>query len=408
MNTVRRTFAVIIAVALAGGIFYSRYSSPMHAEAAWYDSGWGYRTALTIPAGTVGSDLDDFPVYVDMADMPTDFWTHANADCSDVRITTSDGSTEVPVEVASCSSSNGELYFKAPVISSASDTIFYIYYGNASASMPAVTATYGRNSVWSNGFGGVWHMGTATLVDSTGNVGDSTTNTGTVSSSSLFGTATDYDGSSQQSIIPDAPSINADVLSSLTYTLWLNAGAFTRAMEKGDQYFLLNITGAGDMGPLVKVNTTNEMANVGSLSTGTWYQLGGEYSYTGGSSGTIAAIKNGALVASNTGFSSHIDAGSKSLYLGSDDSGARFNGRIDEVRISSVVRSSAWLAAEYANGHSPSTFYSFASEEADSSGDDEDSGGGDTGGGTVPTPSLVNIGGGGSVRVGGGGHVIIQ
>jgi hypothetical protein len=37
---------------------------------------------------------------------------------------------------------------------------------------------------------------------------------------------------------------------------------------------------------------------------------------------------------------------------------AYMNGGLDEVRISNIVRSAAWISTEYNNQSSPSTFYS--------------------------------------------------
>jgi hypothetical protein len=361
-----------LAAFLIVGLFEGMLLVPTTAQAAWYGGSWSHRISITVAHTQVGSTLTDFPVYVDLSTLPADFHANVKSDGSDIRVTAADGTTEVPREVVSYSAGtdSGEVYFKAPSLSSSSDTVFYIYYGNAAASEPATTATYGRDNVWSNGFGGVWHMGTATLVDSTGQVGDSTSNTGTITTTSRFGTATDYSGASQRSIIPDASSINADVLNSLTYTLWLQGDSFTRSMEKGDQYFLLNIAGAGEQGPLVKINASNKMADSGSLSTGTWYMLGGRYSYAGGSSGVLDAIKNGSLIDTTTGLTDQIDSSSKGLYLGSDDSSIYFNGRIDEVRISSVVRSEDWLAAEYSNQNAPASFYVIGTQEESDAGDE--------------------------------------
>src|SRR3989344_4815803 len=76
------------------------------------------------------------------------------------------------------SADTGELHFKAD-ISSTTDTAFFVYYGNGSASGYSNTATYGRNNVWTNGFLAVYHLdqspsaGAPQFVDSTGN------NTGT-------------------------------------------------------------------------------------------------------------------------------------------------------------------------------------------------------------------------------------
>jgi hypothetical protein len=380
----KQHLSLILALSLLGVFLVA----PADAYAAWYSDSWAHRVSITISSAQLSADLANFPVYVDLADLPADFHAGVNSDGSDIRVTLSDGTTEVPREVVFYDSATdtGEMYFKAPALSSSADTVFYIYYGNPSATEPAVTATYGRNNVWSNGYGGVWHMGTATLVDSTGQVGNSTSNTGTVSATSEFGTATDYSGSSQRSIIPDAASINANVLNSLTYTLWLNADSFTRSMEKGDQYFLLNFAGSGDQGPLVKISGANRMADVGTLSTGTWYMLGGRYSYAGGTSGVLDAIKNGSIVNTTTGLTAQIDSASKDLYIGSDDTSLYFDGRIDEVRISSVVRSDAWIAAEYSSQNA-SGFYAVGAQE-------------DTGGGSEPDARTLRLRGG--VRFTGG------
>jgi hypothetical protein len=39
------------------------------------------------------------------------------------------------------------------------------------------------------------------------------------------------------------------------------------------------------------------------------------------------------------------------------------NGIVDEVRISSALRSAGWINAEYANQSSPETFYQVGPEE---------------------------------------------
>jgi uncharacterized delta-60 repeat protein len=150
--------------------------------AAWYNGSWAYRKAITIQSSQVDSNLSDFPVYVDMADLGADFFSNVNGDGGDIRITTSDGQTEMAREIVDINTGGqtGELHFEADSLSSSSDTVFYIYYGNGGASDYAVTDTYGRNAVWSNAYDAVWHLeeevagiGNANLyVDSTGNGND--------------------------------------------------------------------------------------------------------------------------------------------------------------------------------------------------------------------------------------------
>src|SRR6185503_6949856 len=135
---------------------------------------WSNRVAVTVQHGQVGGALTDFPVYVDLSDMPAGFWSAVNSDCGDIRVTESDGTTEVPREVAACNTGGdtGELYFKAPALSSSSDSTFYIYYGDSGASDYATSATYGAQNVWTNGYKSVYHFEqdpSGTVLDSTAN-----------------------------------------------------------------------------------------------------------------------------------------------------------------------------------------------------------------------------------------------
>lgn len=57
------------------------------------------RQKITIPASNVNANLTDYPVYVDLADLQPGIFAHAKLDGSDIRITTSDGVTEVPHEL---------------------------------------------------------------------------------------------------------------------------------------------------------------------------------------------------------------------------------------------------------------------------------------------------------------------
>ncbi|QQS39289.1 DUF2341 domain-containing protein [Candidatus Woesebacteria bacterium] len=336
---------------------------------AWYGTeGWSYRIKLTVKNGKVDADLSNFPVYVNLDDLPdATFWAHVKSLCADVRVTNSGGSTELPIEIVSCDTTakTGEMYFKADSLADSTDTDFYIYYGNSGASSYEVTDTYGRNNVWTNGYGGVWHMGGGTLIDSSGNVGNSTTQTGTEYTSGKVGIATDYSGS-QRSIMPTATTIDEDVLDSLTYTVWVNSDSTSwgRQMEKSNQYFLLgNYAGTGSAGPLLKISGSNQVATVGTLSTGTWYQVGGRYSYSGGTTGVLNAILNGNINATTSNLSNYIDSANTGLYVGSDDSGGYFNGKMDELRIASVVRTTNWLSTEYNTLNDTSTFYSLEAEE---------------------------------------------
>jgi len=117
-----------------------------------------FRYSFTVNSAEVDENLTDYPVYLDLSIFPADFFNNVKSDGGDIIITTSTDD-RLPIEVVfvNTSTNTGEVYFKTN-ISSTVDTEFYIYFGNNTATQPAVTDIYGRNAVWSNGYGAVYHL----------------------------------------------------------------------------------------------------------------------------------------------------------------------------------------------------------------------------------------------------------
>ncbi len=106
--------------------------------------------AVTIPSGKVSSDLANFPLLIDLADMPTSFWTHASRGGENLRAYAADGVTELPLDVITClnDTQQGCLAVKATVTSASATTI--IIRPLIGAPRVLAAATYGRNAVWSD------------------------------------------------------------------------------------------------------------------------------------------------------------------------------------------------------------------------------------------------------------------
>jgi hypothetical protein len=106
---------------------------PGYASAqSWLPGGWAYRRLITVtsPADTT---LTSFQVKVTL---PTDFaFAHAKPDGSDLRVTTSDGTTLVPfhLDLWSPDSLTARLWVRVPSIPAAGTTL-YVYYGNPTGS----------------------------------------------------------------------------------------------------------------------------------------------------------------------------------------------------------------------------------------------------------------------------------
>lgn len=132
------------------------------------------RIKLTINHSLVSGDLTSFPVYINLTLLPASFWTSVQNGGGDIRITTSDGLTEIAREIVTCNTATraGEVHALVPSVSTTVDTDIYIYFGNSTASDYAANATYGSQAVWT-AFKLVQHMQT-NANDSTSNANNGT------------------------------------------------------------------------------------------------------------------------------------------------------------------------------------------------------------------------------------------
>src|SRR6185437_8606285 len=142
----------------------------------------------------------------------------------------------------------------------------------------------------------------------------------------------------------------------------------------GNSYMLMDVTtGAASFWSQDALSGTT--LGIAGLGNGTWYHV--VFERTGDNSATgYTAYLNGVVknTASSTSWSS-----SAAMMLGSrqDVTTQALNGALNEVRVSNVARSAGWIATEYNNQNSPSSFYTATLGQA-------------TGGGTpVSVPNVV-------------------
>lgn len=342
----------------------------------WYDSSWLNRLSLTVQSGQVDADLTDYPVYVDLDDIGTGhgFWTGVQSDGDDIRITKSDGTTEVPIEVVAIDTTGktGQMYFKADgTLSSSSNTTYYLYYNNSGASGYASSATYGRDNVWTASYTAVWHLeetpnaSANDNVDSTGNGYDlrAQGTTPTLNSSSQFGKGVTFSSgelySQATTIAAGQPWTNeAWIYSTSTGNQTVHGNGTTGANNRRN---LLMYTGTQiqhtESGGDVRGDTANAINNWHFVAT---------TKASGGGTGSVTIYDNGS-VDGDTEFSapSTGTGGTGALRLGRNaGAGEPFVGTIDEARVSSVERASTWISTQYNNQSASSSFYSLGSEES--------------------------------------------
>ena len=344
----------------------------------WFDEDWGHRIELTIQSSQVDATLTDFPVYVNLSDLDPAFFDEVRTDGGDMRVTTSDGETEVPREVVfiNTGSSTGELHFRAPSLSPSSDTTFYLYYGNPSGTEPAATAANGRNAVWDDNFVAVHHLeGTTSSVDSSGTGNDGVYENGLPQTvAGQLGDAQDFGTPSQQRRVRVPHDSSLDISSQITVEAWANLNALSSGT--GNIRTITNKQSAShtdrnwwlvhwDERWRFRASPGTPTIFSDALSaTGQWVHL----AVTGDGS-TWRMYVDGEVQGTTQSYSS-IDTQPFPMWIGVEAGSDRpFDGLIDEVRISNTARSGAWIAATHRNQATTTDFYTASSPEGSVSGD---------------------------------------
>lgn len=303
---------------------------------------------ITVPAQT--ETLVDFPLYVDLADMPAAFWSNADSDGGNLRVYGSNGTTPVPFDLAFIDGGNqiGALYVKT-TLSSTTETSVNIKYDGTN--LLPVTDTYGRNAVWSDYE--VVVAGTD-KVDRTGNY--SLTETGTVS--------VDGDGLSL-----DEAELTATLSSPLsTWTATIDyltgssvGGTFEHVLRMDNGSSLVRLYNNYSVSPDAwwlfdddngSLNSSNRVEPVAN----TRYTLA--MSYVSGSGYRILHANGYDTSRTDSGNISQHTSGTQSFYIGNGTTPARYTGgvaRYASLRATSL--STVWVDAEDDNHRNSSTFY---------------------------------------------------
>jgi hypothetical protein len=337
---------------------------------AWYNTNWFYRKKITI--GVQSGSLTNFPVYLNLANLGSDFFSNIKADGGDIRITLADEVTEVPRELVSINTgtSTGELYFRADNLSNSTTTDFYIYFGNASATNPAKNATFGAYNVWNSIYRIVYHfneytpagnIATGTNFINSASNGFSASVLGTPAITSLndgpIGKSLDVDGTNYYLTVADPTDLTEYTFSTYIKPTTTN-GAITvknSGTDNSNASFSenLRITSSKFEHYYFDGATANLPAN-STFTLGSYFHVVG----TAKNGGTGYIYQNGSQQTATDSTGTLWTGGDTFNLFGRDGSKANwFLGQVEEFRIAPVQLSAAWILSEYNNLSSPSTFY---------------------------------------------------
>jgi len=336
----------------------------------WYNSSWRYRQKITIDHTKVDANLSDFPVLITEANIDSKIFDHAKDAGADIRITQSDGVTELPREIELFDKVNHKMaiWVKSD-LSSISDTILYIYYGNAEASEPARDSTYGLENVWDDNFVLVQHLHekSGTHYDSTQYHNNGIPNGGvTQDAQGQINGADEFDGADDYVEVSNSPSLN--ITDAITIEAWVKPDDVTGfiGLINRNQYgndWLIDIVNSR-MRFVIDQNWSTDddrYSTAGSITVGQWQYWVITWQ---GLIKQLIFYKNGNQDMTYTTASNAIPLHEDSLVIGKRKELKFFNGLIDEVRISNIVRSPEYISTLYNNLKNPDTFYSVGSEEA--------------------------------------------
>jgi hypothetical protein len=351
------------------------------ASGTWYQSGWGYRRAITVPASQVsGGTHSNFPLLVRRTS-DADLAAHAQNNGNDLVFTLDDHTTKLDHEIEHFNGATGELaaWVRIPSLSHTADTTIYLYYGNSGAANQQ-----NRNGVWDTHYRGVWHLnnGYSTVAgfysDSTahGNHGTLTdANGNTAAAPGQVGGALDLNGDADFLNVGSAASLNN--VNPRTLEFWVKRKG-TATMQIATKtgtggFFNAEIRGNGTSSGQNTVRLWERWGNSAGWRGTTeiadpnrFYYVA--ITYDSGSAGNTPSIYiNGVaepLTTLTAPSGSHASDAANALRIGAASWGEHFQGVMDEVRISSAIRSPGWIATTHSNIHSPETFISVGGPES--------------------------------------------
>jgi len=341
---------------------------------------YNYTTANSgfVKNTTDSIDLTNFPVLIDLSS-DSSLASYAKSDGYDIVFTASDESTQLKHEIENYTTATGALtaWVKIPTLSTSEDTVIYMYYGNADS-----VDQSDRTNVWDSNFVTVQHLKdltTSTVDDSTSNNKDGTKSSANnpIQLDSKIYKAQDF----------SSDIINYGSLSiSNTYTVeaWIKTDTLGGAGDintYGASIFASSNLGSGyplwltvGKGGGSEVNlrafetpVDGHNSSGAGINTTDWFHIVAIATRSGSAKVYVNGVQRLSFTAGTVVWSGNFILGDlragRAIY---------FDGKIDEVRLSNNIRGFDWIATEYKNQNSPSTFYTIGGEEEKPSPVEED------------------------------------
>ncbi|MFO7835350.1 MAG: hypothetical protein R6V83_01755 [Candidatus Thorarchaeota archaeon] len=364
-----------------GTVWNSTYNTTGTPSTAWHVPSFENRLPLTVSASNVDSDLNDFPLLVNITDTDLKNQNKVQSDGDDI-VFVQNGEV-LPHELTEFTQSLGELtaWVKTNLSSSAPSTV-YMYYGN-----PAVGPCENTTDVWTNGYEAAWHLDETYPDEADGNIHEDSTSGdydgvqhGNYYELGIVQYAQEFDGTDDWISVNATEGLEPEGDVTISGWFYLNSAfdssstATQVIMSKyldADRDMVVALAGTDygsvPAGTLVwKVESSADSPTYTYTNATYWSPGWYHYSVTLDADSMVnndiyidSVNRTDSHSGSNIGslsFSADWGIGGGSYETGSGESTGFLNGSIDEVRVSTGIRSQAWISAEYDSQNSPDTF----------------------------------------------------
>jgi len=347
----------------------------------WYHPNWSSRKIITIDKDKVANtDQTDFPVLINLT-TDSELADKAQSNGEDIVFTNNDGTVQYSHEIEEFNSTTGALvaHVKIPSLSYETDTVIYMYYGNATCD-----DQQDATNVWDDDFEGVWHMKDTTESKNGRSLTKKAAQEPADSTSGQMDGAQSFDGTDDYEQVAHNAGFDLATTESITIEAWVNVT--NKELVAGDNYqYIVSKTNSADhsygwdlytqadgyLRLLLKDDDGTQIYVTDDLTlfgAGLTYVVGVRDVTNDRLRLYINGVEAIAAVTDTTTQAVTPDGGLDLGFLAQAE-GAKirfFKGIQDELRISkstSGPRSADWLLTTFNTQSSPSTFYTLGTEE---------------------------------------------
>ncbi|MHA2092364.1 MAG: DUF2341 domain-containing protein, partial [Candidatus Kariarchaeaceae archaeon] len=341
-----------------------------------------YKKSITIDSSMVSGsgDLINFPVLLELYDTGLRSTQKVQADGDDIAFTDESGTQlnhEIELFDQSFNTTHAHLiaWVEVPILKGTVDTELFMWYGNS-----AVTSLENPDGLWEN-YASVYHLHDDFL-DSTSN-GNDGTNYQSDDVSAHIADGQDFDGVNDYINVGSGSSIDNIFNSGASISTWIypegwGGNDYGRILDKSTNtlgYDGWSMTVDGEASPAAnhhllffrdfQIERGLWYTPENSISLNQWQYIVINFDDSSDNNNPTIYI-NGvsqSLVEEDTPNGAAVTDSAQSMYIGNYLGGTRaFDGTIDEVRISTSIRSGDWVNTEYSNQLNPENYIYIGSE----------------------------------------------